>query len=1539
MLDPQALLPLENSEQPSNSFEFSKPTKIAQALDDESWVEAMQEELLQFKIQKVWTLVDLPYGKKAIGTKWVYRNKKDERGIVVRNKARLVAQGYKQEEGIDYDEVFAPVARIEAIRLFLAYASFMNFLVYQMDVKSAFLYGTIEEEVYVSQPPGFVDPEFLEKVYKVEKALYGLHQAPRAWYETLSTYLLDNGFYRGQIDKTLFIKRVKGDILLVQVYVDDIIFGSTKKSLCTDFEQIMHKRFQMSSMGELTFFLGLQVKQKEDGIFISQDKYVGEILKKFGFSSIRTASTPMETNKALTKDEDGEDVDIYLYRSMIGSLMYLTSSRPDIMFSVCACSRFQVQPKVSHLNAVKRIFRYLKGRPKLGLWYPKDSPFILEAFSDSDYAGASLDRKSTTRGLALQGYLINDGYVDLVRMLAIGTKWVFKNKRDKRSIAVKKARLVAQGFRQEEGIDYDEVFAPVARIEAIRLFLAFASFMEFPVYQMDVKSTFLYGTIEEEVYVHQPPGFVDPVYPNKVYKVIKALYGLHQAPRAWYETLSSFLLKNGFMKGTIEKTLFIKKNKSDIMLVQVYVDDIIFGSTMQSMCTEFEDYMHKRFQMSSMGELTFFLGLQVKQQPDGIFISQDKYVADILKKFDFCSIITATTHIASNKPLVKDEDGLDVDVHIYRSMIGSLMYLTASRLDIMFAVFACARFQVTPKASHLNAVKRIFRYLKHQPKLGLWYPRDSPFELEAFSDSDYGGASLDRKSTIGGCQFLGRRLISWQCKKQTIVANSTTKAEYVAATNCCGQLVSAASFVNTATPTLSTARLGIKVGAARQKFMLLVTVTTVDKDSSLFSRSYQTLKQISIKSHFRLPITHTLPINHIPHLNPSITSFYGELEFVDQHNMVACLEKTEGNSDFHEIVDFLASSLIHHALTISPPIYTSYIEQFWNTASSQTVNDVKQIDVIVDSKAVVVTKASIRSFLLFNDADGTACLTNEAVFQNLALMGYEVEGKGSGEPTEPQPTPSLTQPSIGDQPPETSTSHATTQDSRDSLEGTNGNEGDQVQTPHDSPLSGGHTSDKAKGALNLQELSVLCTNLSNRVLSLESIKDAQAVEISALKSRIKKLEKKCKPSISHHRAWLKSVKRLSMKKRFGKKESLTDDTEVVEDKGSGDKGGYAEELVSTARPKVSTVRQEDSIVKPRNPPTTTSIFDDEDITMAQTLIKMKQEKAKEKGVLIKDVDDSSRPARSILTLKPLPIIDPKDKGKGVLKESPVKKVKRSDLDAAQIAKDAEIARLVHEKELAEMEREREERQRQDQASVDYIVSLYDEVQAKMDVSKERKKLLAEERADAVRNKPPTRTQLRSLMMTYLKHTSKYRHNQLNKKTFEEIQALYIKKQERDAYFVPIGSERDEKMIDKMNKKAAGRRLKMKATKKSKRQKTDYDLEEEEQLRASLKIAPDEEEEIDYEVLGMRVFRANGSSRYIKTFTEMVSRFDRLDFIELHKERYPLIRETLERIMELRLTANFEGEFVFDLLRFIQKQIDEFGAKMGVRRIFECWFSD
>nr|GEX39105.1 copia protein [Tanacetum cinerariifolium] len=452
---------------------------------------------------------------KAIRTKWVYKNKKDEKGIVVKNKARLVAQGHRQEQRIDYDEVFAHVARIEAIRMFLAFASFMGFIIYQIDVKSDFLYETIEEEVYISQPHGFIDPQFPNKIYKV--------------------------------------------------------------------------------------------KQSEEGIFISQDKYVAEILKKFNFSSVKTASKPIETRKPLVKDKVATDVDVHLYRSMIGSLMYL------------------------------------KGQPKLGLWYPRDSPFDLKAYSDSDYTGTNLDKISITG-----------------------------------------------------------------------------------VYLMDVKSSFLCGTIDEEVYVTQPPGFVDPKFPNKVYKVVKALYGLHQTPKAWYATLPTFLENSGYRKGAIDKTLFKKKDKKDIMLVQVYVDDIILGSTKKSWCDEFEELMKNMFQMSSMCELTFFLGLQLKQKEDGIFISQDMYMAEILKKFDFLSVKTASTPIETQKPLVKDEEAVDVDVHLYRSLIGSLMYL------------------------------------KGKPKLCLWYPKVSSFDLEAYLDSDYAGANLDRKSI-------------------------TEEAEYVAAAHCCGQ--------------------------------------------------------------------------------------------------------------------------------------------------------------------------------------------------------------------------------------------------------------------------------------------------------------------------------------------------------------------------------------------------------------------------------------------------------------------------------------------------------------------------------------------------------------------------------------------------------------------------------------------------------------------------------------------------------------------------------------------------------------------------------
>ncbi|GKB19928.1 retrovirus-related pol polyprotein from transposon TNT 1-94, partial [Tanacetum coccineum] len=239
--------------------------KVSEAVKNPRWIDAMQEELNQFYRNKVWTLVPLPYGKIAIGSKWVFRNKKDEQDTT-KNKARLIAQGYSQKEGINYDETFAPVVRMEAIRIFLAFATYMNFKVYQMDVKSAFLNGKLKEEVYVKQPPGFESSEFPDYVCKHDKALYGLKQAPKAWYKTLSTFHIQNKFDRGRIDNTLFIYKSKGEVLLVQVYVDDIIFDSTSCKLCKQFEKLMTKKFEMSMMGELSYFLGLQIKQDDKGI-------------------------------------------------------------------------------------------------------------------------------------------------------------------------------------------------------------------------------------------------------------------------------------------------------------------------------------------------------------------------------------------------------------------------------------------------------------------------------------------------------------------------------------------------------------------------------------------------------------------------------------------------------------------------------------------------------------------------------------------------------------------------------------------------------------------------------------------------------------------------------------------------------------------------------------------------------------------------------------------------------------------------------------------------------------------------------------------------------------------------------------------------------------------------------------------------------------------------------------------------------------------------------------------------------------------------
>ncbi|GJV51827.1 retrovirus-related pol polyprotein from transposon TNT 1-94 [Tanacetum coccineum] len=370
-------------------------------------------------------LVPLPISQSVIGTKWVFRNKLDENGIVSRNKARLVAQGYNQQEGIDYDETYAPVARLESIRILLAIACANDFKLYQMDVKSAFLNGFINEEVYVAQPPGFIDFQKPNYVYKLKKALYGLKQAPKAWYDRLKAFLIKHEYSMGMVDNTLFTKKSKSHLIIVQIYVDDIIFGSTSQNLCDDFAKIMHDEFEMSMMGELNFFLGLQIKQMEDGIFFNQSKYIKEMLKKFGLEDSKPTKTPMSTEIKLTKDDEADSVD---------------------------SSKYRENPKTTHLEVVKRIFRYIRGTSHLGLWYPKGTGIETVVYADSDHAGDYVDRKSTSGVCKFMGCCLTSWFAKKQTALAISmtkAEYVSAEKACQQALWIKQA-LIDYGIRLDD---------------------------------------------------------------------------------------------------------------------------------------------------------------------------------------------------------------------------------------------------------------------------------------------------------------------------------------------------------------------------------------------------------------------------------------------------------------------------------------------------------------------------------------------------------------------------------------------------------------------------------------------------------------------------------------------------------------------------------------------------------------------------------------------------------------------------------------------------------------------------------------------------------------------------------------------------------------------------------------------------------------------------------------------------------------------------------------------------------------------------------
>jgi hypothetical protein len=373
------------------------PLYFEEAVKDEKWRRAMDSEINYIEKNKTWSLSELPTRAKTIGVKWVYKTKYNEHGEIDKHKARLVAKGYSQKHDIDYTEVFAPVARMDTLRMIIALAAQKNWRIFQLDVKSTFLYGELSEEVYIEQPRGYETKGKEHLVYKLHKALYGLKQAPRAWFSRIEAHFIKEGFQKCDNEQTLFIKKNgAGKIIIVSIYVDDLIFTSDDKDLMCDFKRSMLREFDMTDLGYMRFFLGIEVLQRTDGIFIYQKKYALEILKRFGMLESNEVSSPIVPGFKINKDENGITVDEIYYKQLVGSLMYLTAIRPDMMFVTGLISRFMAKPIELHLQVAKRALRYLKGTVNYGIHYKKGGDDGLFAFTDSDYAGDVEDRKSTS---------------------------------------------------------------------------------------------------------------------------------------------------------------------------------------------------------------------------------------------------------------------------------------------------------------------------------------------------------------------------------------------------------------------------------------------------------------------------------------------------------------------------------------------------------------------------------------------------------------------------------------------------------------------------------------------------------------------------------------------------------------------------------------------------------------------------------------------------------------------------------------------------------------------------------------------------------------------------------------------------------------------------------------------------------------------------------------------------------------------------------------------------------------------------------------
>ncbi|GJV83480.1 putative ribonuclease H-like domain-containing protein [Tanacetum coccineum] len=1056
-----------------------------------------------------------------------------------------------------------------------------------------------------------------------------------------------------------------------------------------------------------------------------------------------------------------------------------------------------------------------------------------------------------------------------------------RNKKDERGIVIRnKERLVAQGYTQEEWIEYDEVFPHVARIKAIRLILAYASFKDFVVYQMDVKSAFLYGKIEEEVY------------------------------------------------------------KGDILLVQVYVDDIIFSSTKKELCNAFE------------------------KKKDGIFISQDKYVGDISKKFGFTEVKTASTLIETQKPFLKDEDGEEVDVHMYRSMIGSFMYLTSSRPDIMFAVCACARYQVNPKVSHLYAVKRILRYLKSQPKLGLWSPKDSPFDLVAYTDSDYDGASLDRKST-------------------------TREAEYVvlqvAVDKCFGF------------------RINYLIMALVDGKKIIIIELIVRRDLQL-----KDAEGVDCLPNATIFEKHTLMgYENISQKLTFYKAFFSPQWKFLIHTILQCLSyKTTAWNKFSNT---MASAIIclatNQKFNFSKYIFESMVKNLDNVGNflmylrfvQVFVN--QQLDGLPSHKRIYVSPSHTKKIFRNMKRVGKGFSGRVTpLFPIMVVHNQEEMGEGSAMLIDPYHTPTIIQPSTS-QPQKTQkprrskrkdtevpqpsgpttnvADKAVNKEMDDSLvtaattassleaEQDNGNinktqskatpnelsfpgtslgggprrqetMGDTIaqtrsenvsKLSNDPLLARGNTLRCGDDSLKLQELMALCTTLQSRVLNLETTKTTQANEIASLKRRVKKLEKKNK-SRTHK---LKRLYKVGLSVRVESsrnEESLGEDASkqgrrIIDIDDDEDITLVNDQIDADAKMfDVDTLTGDEVLAEQVVAAKDVNLSVDE-VTLAQALAALKSAKVQEKGDVIKEpsvpvstVTASTKDSAATTTTATIPT--PRkgiDKGKGKMVE-PEKPMKKKEL----IRLDEEIASKLQAEFDEEVRLAREKAEKEQEANV-ALTEEWDDIQAKIEADHElaqrlqaqeqeelsdaekatlfvqllekRRKHFAAKRAEEKRNKPPTQAQQRKIMCTYLKNMEGKKPKDLKNKSFDSIQKMFDRAFKRVNTFVDFRTD-----LVEGSSKRAGEELEQESSKK---QKVDDDKETTE-LKSLMEVIPDEEEValdaiplavkspsiVDWKIHKegkksyYQIIRADGSSKMYLVFSHMLKSFDREDLETLYK---------------------------------------------------------